>query len=189
MDDNPFEPSGSIVIANVTFNSLRPLIILSNFVQILDVTCQDMEQTGDTDFPELIYPSLELVFDTPENAKLAFEEWSATKDLAIYVSHELECNRYKKAMLVMVSEWEIKGTNIKMMIYNLKWENVIKDYHVSVAKHREGKYRLDANYDTKTNSSINRDIRMYSSETSNVTCVDCYMVRLSNSAWRSVHEI
>jgi hypothetical protein len=75
---------GHVVLANVTFECIRPLTFLDN-VEIEDVKCQEIEQFGDADFPTLIGPDLFVTFNTEYSAKLALEEWSKIKDLAMYV--------------------------------------------------------------------------------------------------------
>lgn len=114
-------PLASVILANISFNTFRPFVILSNFVEVTEVACQEVEQIGDIDFPTLIGPDLFITFNNETNAMDAFEEWSNISNLVMYVCKEWQCNRRNRALLVGVSGMYLDGSILGMNFYNVGW--------------------------------------------------------------------
>jgi hypothetical protein len=123
--------------------------------------------------PYFLGPWVVMTFDIEQNALLAFKEWSANKELLLYIAHELNCNNGHPAISKVVT-MDLDAAAIIVQYDTVDFRDIVQEYLITFAEHETQPRSLNLNYDELTGYASNTQVQFYSTSSSNIKCVDCY---------------
>lgn len=151
-------PENTVIAADFSWSTKRPTVNLDNYEKIIKVDCSNNE-------------ILNLSFDTPESASMAYKSWVDVKNLAFLLGHEHKCNAIESVSFLSAENLQI--TDESKLIINtrsLTHNDILGDYAMSIrptSKTRLRKrvddapgYILDVNYDRKTKKAKKKKLEI-----------------------------
>ncbi|KAJ3320100.1 hypothetical protein HDV06_005665 [Boothiomyces sp. JEL0866] len=107
-----------VAVAGMTIDTTRPTVNLANFPHIIGVACLPNE--------------IQVKFDDDSHIKEAFNEWSNTANLAIFLSHETQCHGTNSVTTYHVSKLSIQGLILNIDFQPLDIGTVMQNFTLEV---------------------------------------------------------
>jgi hypothetical protein len=117
---------------------------------------------------------LSIDFKSVEDSELALKIWTDTKDIVFLVGNENDCAYGGQSITGLTPR--TLSRNAQQIVMNVNFvplKSVIKDYRIQVTK-LDRPFRLDANYDFKTDSIKTPLINLLKNQQATLNCANCH---------------
>lgn len=118
-------------MANFTFDTLLPIVMIDNYRTVEEVICHDYEEHGDLDNRVVDLPTATIRFSKTIEAENAYQSWQPflQKELTMFIGHEWKCIRREVALLT-ITKMVLRQSTIDLVVYPRNWSDVLKEYQV-----------------------------------------------------------
>ncbi|KAJ3255456.1 hypothetical protein HK103_006273 [Boothiomyces macroporosus] len=110
--------SDHVAVAGMNIETTRPTVNLANFPHIVGVSCLPDE--------------IQVKFDDDAHIQEAFNEWSNTADLALFLSHETQCHGTNGVSTYHVSKLSVHGLTLNIDFLPLDINTLMQNYTLEV---------------------------------------------------------
>jgi hypothetical protein len=110
-----------IISAKIEITTKVPALNLDNFMSISNVDCSQSNK-------------IQVTFKSAKSVSAATNQWAATPDLALFMSHAQACLGKPEAQAFAVQSMRANGLILDILTKPMKVENVIDEYHLQVTQ-------------------------------------------------------